>query len=271
MFDHLKRDISHAARSLLRSPAFSLIAALTLALAIGANTAIFSVVDAVLMDPLDFPDANELVLIRGTAPGTDMNEDFPLGPEFYLEYGESARSLEDLAYVGGGQTTVRAGEEVDRLFIATGPPSLFSTLGVAPILGRLPTEDDPEGTVAVLSHWLWTDWFGRDPNVLGRAGEVSGQSSLKSGHDGATNTGCLAGGKDAHAGGGELVIHPDPITIHPEVQGPGQIESRPETMSHAKEICLNSLPTVKGHHLIGDALHTSLEPKGNPTQGSQHA
>ncbi|MGH7476304.1 MAG: hypothetical protein ACRELD_08445 [Longimicrobiales bacterium] len=113
MLDHWKRDFTHAARSLLRAPAFSVIAALTLALAIGANTAIYSVVDAVLLDPLSFPEPDELVVIRGTAPGTDMDEEFTLGPEFYLEYGESARSLEDLAFYGWGQTTVRAGTQVD--------------------------------------------------------------------------------------------------------------------------------------------------------------
>jgi putative ABC transport system permease protein len=174
MFDAWKRDLTHAVRSLRRAPAFSLIAALTLALAIGANTAIFSVVDAVLLDPLDYPDADELVVIKGTAPGTDMEEEFPLGPEFYLEYGESARGLEELAFVGGGQTTVRAGDQTDRLFIAAGPPSLYATLRVAPVLGRLPGPNDEEGEVAVLSHWLWTDWFGRDPDVVGKTVQVSG-------------------------------------------------------------------------------------------------
>ena len=93
MFDAWMRDLTHGARSLMRAPAFSIIAALTLALGIGANTAIFSVVDAVLLDPLSFDDADELVVIRGTAPGTDLEEEFQLGPEFYLEYSESARGL----------------------------------------------------------------------------------------------------------------------------------------------------------------------------------
>lgn len=175
MLDGWKRDFVHAARSLLRAPSFSTIAALTLALAIGANTAIFSVVDTVLLDPLSFPEPDELVVIRGTAPGTDLSEEFGLGPEFFLEYSESARGLEDLAFVFGGQTTVRSGELVERLFISLGPPSLFSTLGVTPVLGRLPNVEDEEGQVAVLSHWLWTDWFGRDPNVIGRTIEVSGE------------------------------------------------------------------------------------------------
>ena len=175
MFETWTRDLTHAARSLLRAPTFTIIAVLTLALAIGANTAIFSVVDTVLLDPLSFPEPDELVVIRGTAPGTDLEEEFGLGAEFYLTYKESARALEDLAFAGGGQTTVRSGAHVERLFIATGPPSLFTTLGVTPVIGRIPTMEDEEGTVAVISHWLWNDWFGRDRDVLGQTIEVSGQ------------------------------------------------------------------------------------------------
>ena len=175
MPDGWNRDLTHAVRSLLRTPTFSAVAALTLALAIGANTAIFSVVKTVLLDPLSFPEPDELVVIRGTAPGTDMPEEFSLGPEFYLVYGEDARSLEDLTFVFGGQTSVRSGELVERLFVAFGPPSLFTTLGVTPVVGRLPTMEDEEGRVAVISHWLWSDWFGRDPGVIGKPIEVSGE------------------------------------------------------------------------------------------------
>jgi putative ABC transport system permease protein len=175
MFDAWKRDFTHAARGLLRAPGFTTVAALTLALAIGATTAMYSVVDAVLLDPLSFPEPDELVVIRGTAPGTDLAEEFPLGPEFYLEYSESARTLENLAFAGGGQTTVRLGDNVERLFIATGPPSLFTTLGVTPVVGRLPGMSDEEGQVVVLSHWLWSDWFGRDPDAVGQTIHVGGQ------------------------------------------------------------------------------------------------
>ena len=175
MLETWKRDLTHAVRSLLRAPTFTIVAALTLALAIGATTAIFSVVQTVLLDPLSFPEPDELVFISGTAPGTDMQEEFGLGAEFYLTYKENARSLEDLAFAGSGQTTVRSGEHVERLFIATGPPSLFTTLGVTPVIGRIPTMQDEEGTVAVISHWLWNDWFGRDRGVLGQTIEVSGQ------------------------------------------------------------------------------------------------
>ena len=174
MFETWTRDLTHAARRLLRAPAFSVIATLTLALAIGANTAIFSVVKGVLLDPLSFPNPDQLVVIRGTAPGTDLGDEFGLGPEFYLTYKDNARALKDLAFTGGVQTTVRSGEHTERLFIASGPPSLFSTLGVTPEVGRVPTMEDPEGQVVVLSHRLWSEWFARDPGVVGKTVEVSG-------------------------------------------------------------------------------------------------
>ena len=174
MFETWTRDLTHAARRLLRAPAFSVIAAVTLALAIGANTAIFSVVKGVLLDPLSFPNPDQLVVVRGMAPGTDLGEEFGLGPEFYLTYKDNARALEDLAFAGNVQTTVRSGEHIERLFVATGPPSLFSTLGVTPELGRVPTMEDPEGQVVVLSHRLWSEWFGRDPGIVGKTIEVAG-------------------------------------------------------------------------------------------------
>lgn len=107
MLESWKRDLTHAARSLVRAPAFAAIAVLTLALAIAANTAMFSVVDAVLLDPLRFPEPDELVVVKGTAPGLDLGDEFELGPEFYLTYQENAAALRDLTFVGGGQTTVR--------------------------------------------------------------------------------------------------------------------------------------------------------------------
>ena len=175
MLEGWTRDLTHAARSLRRTPSFTIIAALTLALAIGANTAIFSVVKTVLLDPLSFPEPDELVVVRGMAPGTDLGDEFGLGPEFYLAYKENARALEDLAFAGNAQTTVRSGDRAERLFIAPGPPSLFSTLGVTPVVGRLPTMEDAEGQIVVLSHWLWNDWFGRDPAIAGKTIEVSGE------------------------------------------------------------------------------------------------
>ncbi len=171
----LGSDLRYAVRNLARAPGFTLAAALTLAVGIGANAAIFSVVDTVLLDPLAFPDPDRLVSIRASAPGSDLPEEFGPGSEFFVQYRENATKLEDLGLFEQGQTTVRAGQEVERLFISSASPSLFSTLRVEPLIGRLPTEEDDEGEVVVISHWLWTTWFGGDSTVLGQSVEVSGR------------------------------------------------------------------------------------------------
>ena len=173
--DDWSRDVAQAGRALARVPGFTAVTVFTLMLAIGANTAIFAVVDAVLLDPLDFPAADRLVVIRASAPGTDLPDEFGPAPEFYVQYSEQADMLEDLAAYAQGQTTVRADEQIDRLFVVQATPSLFTTLGVRPALGRVPTPRDERGGVMVISHGMWTTWFGADTAVVGRSYEVSGR------------------------------------------------------------------------------------------------
>jgi predicted permease len=169
------RGLKHAARGLTRAPTFTAVAILTLALAIGANAAIFSVVKPVLLDPLPFPNADRLVFIGGTAPGTNMPEDLGVPDELYLEYKSTVPSLEDMGIYGTGSSTTRAEDRVDQLFLTQATPSFFTTLGVQPLLGRLPTEED-DGSVVVLSEWLWREWFASDPEILGRSYEFAQQT-----------------------------------------------------------------------------------------------
>jgi putative ABC transport system permease protein len=172
LFRGFLQDLRIALRSLKKSPGFAATAVLTLALAIGANTAIFSVIHAVLIDPLAFPEPDRLVSILGSAPGSDVSGTFGLGDEFYVEYQENAKTLEDVALYAEMQTTMKADDHVERLFMSTASPSLFSTLRVEPVIGRLPTEEDEEGEVVVISHSLWMNWFGGDPSVLGRTFDI---------------------------------------------------------------------------------------------------
>jgi predicted permease len=162
------RDFTYAARSLGRAPGFTLVVVTTLALAIGANATIFSVVNAVLLEPLPFPHADRLVYIGGTAPGTDQPADFGVADELYFEYRESVPALEDIALYGTGSSTSRAEGQVDQLFLTRATPSFFTTLGAQPQLGRLPTDADND-TVVVISDWLWRSWFGADEKVIGRS------------------------------------------------------------------------------------------------------
>ncbi len=166
------RDFKLAARSLARAPLFTVVIVMTLALAIGANTAIFSVVRSVLLEPLPFPDADRLVYIGGTAPGTDLPADLGVPDELYLEYDESVPTIEDLGTYGTGSSTTRAEGHTEQLFLTRATPSLFTTLGARAVVGRLPNEDDDD-SVVVLSNWLWQDWFGADPEVVGRSYEFA--------------------------------------------------------------------------------------------------
>jgi putative ABC transport system permease protein len=162
------RDFKHAARGLLRAPGFTLVVVATLALAIGANATIFSVVNAVLLEPLPYPNADRLVHIGGTAPGTDQPPELGVPDELYFEIRESAPALEDVAIYGTGSSTSRAEGHVDQLFMTQATPSFFSTLGAQPLHGRLPAEADAN-TVVVISHTLWRTWFGSRLDVLNKS------------------------------------------------------------------------------------------------------
>ena len=175
LFEALFTDLRDASRSLRRSPGFACAAVVTLAVSIGANTAIFTVVEAVVLAPFGFSEPDRLVAIRASAPGSDVRGEISVGAEFYVQYRENAKTLEDLGMLQTAQTTVHAGTQSERLFIAAASPSVFSTLRVKPLIGRLPTDADEEAEVAVISHWLWTTWFGGDASILGKPIEVSGR------------------------------------------------------------------------------------------------
>jgi len=174
MLERWLRDFKYAARSLGRAPGFTLIVIATLALAIGAIAAIFSVVDAVLLDPLPYPNADRLVHIGGTAPGTDQPAELGVPDELYFEYRDSVPGLEDLGLYGTGSSTTRAEGHVDQLFLTQATPSFFTTLGAQPLRGRLPTDQD-DNRVVVISSWLWETWFGSDPGVIGKSYTFAGE------------------------------------------------------------------------------------------------
>jgi putative ABC transport system permease protein len=166
-------DFVHALRCLRRAPRFVALAAGTLGLALGALAGIFSVVEAVLLRPLPFPDPDRLVFIVGSAPGTEMPAQIGASPELYVQY-QDAQLLEDIAFQGfGGARTIRAGDRSERISIWSTSTSLFSTLGVQPAFGRFPVREDAS-KVAVISHQLWTTMFASDPDVIGRTVEADG-------------------------------------------------------------------------------------------------
>ena len=165
-------DLRHAWRALLRTPGFLVTCVGTLALAIGAVAGMFSVVNTVLLRPLPFEEPERLVALAGTAPGSDLPERFELGNDFYLHYKENSKLLDGLFVFGGGTSTLRTENRVERIPMAWPSNDMYGTLGVRPQLGRLPVAEDGDDVV-LISDQLWSSWFGRDPSVIGKSYFVS--------------------------------------------------------------------------------------------------
>jgi predicted permease len=169
-------EIRHVTRRLLRSPGFTAISVLTLALGIGANTAIFSVVNGVLLRPLPFSDAGELVGLWHSAPGIGIPE-FEQSNTTYTMYEERNRSFVDVGLSNPFTFNLTGGGDPVRVASASATSSLFRVLRVSPGLGRGFTEEDDQfgaEDVVILSNDLWKTRFGSDPNILDRAITLDG-------------------------------------------------------------------------------------------------
>jgi putative ABC transport system permease protein len=170
MMEVFWRDVRFAVRSLLRSPAFTAIAVLTLALGIGANTAIFSVVYSVLLRPLAYAEPERLISIRAAYSETGA-QDIPASQPEYHDYLQGVSALEDLAAVYPISINLTGLGEPQRIQASVVSDNYFRFLGVAPALGRDFTPDDDRGQigyVVIVSHDLWQKRFGGDPGVIGK-------------------------------------------------------------------------------------------------------
>lgn len=163
----LLRDLRYGARTLLKSPGFTLVAVLALALGIGANTAMFGIVHAVLLRPVPYPDPDRLLQVSGSGRG------FRLGAVSYLnflDWQRRARSFEAMAAYRTDNFNVTGQANPERLRGAMASASVFDVLGLRPLAGRTFTgEDDRRGAapVAVVTSTLWRTKFGGDPSVVG--------------------------------------------------------------------------------------------------------
>jgi putative ABC transport system permease protein len=166
------RDLRHAWRALLRTPGFLVTSVVTLGLAIGAVTGMFDVVNTVVLKSLPFPDSRRLMVIEGTAPGSDLPERFGVGPEFYMHYKERSKLIDGIFVFGSGTSTFRTANRVERIGMAWPSNDVYATLGVRPQVGRLPVPEDGN-RVVVISDQLWSGWFGRDRSVIGKSYFVS--------------------------------------------------------------------------------------------------
>jgi predicted permease len=174
-------DVRFAARSLLKTPAITFVVVLTLAVAIGANTAIFSVVESVLLKPLPYPDEDRVVRVAATVH-TVGGERGDRGNAFsdrgYWLFANNNHSFAKFGAYGGPLPVPLTGDGAARqVSAAVMTLSAFEALGVLPELGRFPTaqEDSPGGTaVALLSHDLWVSQYGADPAIVGRVIAIDG-------------------------------------------------------------------------------------------------
>lgn len=172
----LAQDLRYAVRLLLKSPGFTLLAAITLALGIGANAAIFSVVNSVLLRPLPYQSPDRLMFVYSQFPSMNFDR-FWVDPMEYWEYREKNRSFEKLGAYVTGAVNVSGGEEPVRADAALASAGLFEALGVDAQLGRYygAAEDLPNGDpVTVISDGLWRRAFGADRGILGRRIKVDG-------------------------------------------------------------------------------------------------
>jgi predicted permease len=170
----LLQDVRYTFRQLNRSRGFALVAILTLALGIGANTAIFSVVDSILLEPLPFPQQDRLVQLSA---GSDYYN-YPKG--WIREYQRRSRTLAGVSgYSLNAEYNITGGAAADRAFGSTASTNLFDTLGVRPQLGRFfnsSEESVGQDRVIVLSDGFWRQRFGADPGVIGRSILLDGVS-----------------------------------------------------------------------------------------------
>lgn len=172
------RHIRHALRKLALTPGFTSLSILTLAIGIGATTAIFSVVNAVLLRPLPYPESDRLIVTKHNAAGVNL---FGIGlsDALYFHYRDHIQAFEDLALVDNEAATLTGDTTPERLQATVATASFFRVLRTPPALGRAFTEEEehPDAVpVVIISDGLWQRRFGSDPDILGRQVLIDGVS-----------------------------------------------------------------------------------------------
>ncbi len=174
-FEELIADLRYGARTLFKNPGFAVLAVLTLGLGIGANTAIFSVINGVLLKPLPYENGNRLVLIQQSASQPNQ-ANFGVSIKELYDYRTQLASFDGLVEFHQMSFDLLRRGEPDRVATGVVSPNFFDVLGIKPILGRtfIATDDD-EGSeaVLVLGHSYWQTKFGADPNIIGQVFEMN--------------------------------------------------------------------------------------------------
>src|SRR5215472_461497 len=182
----LIQDLRQGLRQLLKSPGFAAVAVITFALGIGANTAIFSVVNAVLLRPLAFKDSDGLVRIWHVPPKKSFPgmTTFAVSAANYLDWQNQNHAFSRMAIYTYHGFTYTGGDKAEQVDAGAVSSEFFSTLGVQPMLGRVPTpeEDQPgRSQVVVLSHRFWQEHFGSSHEIVGHQIALDGTTYLVAG------------------------------------------------------------------------------------------
>jgi len=171
------QDLRYAARMLRKNAALTIVIVLSLAVGIGANTAIFSVVNALLLKPLPYPEPDRLAILWLRSPGIGIPQDWP-SPGQYMDIKAENHSFDELSISIGGSFNLTGLDRPERLEGMRTSSTLLDMLGAKPLLGRtlLAEEDQPgKPPVALLTHGLWKRLFGGDPQIVGRSLTLNGK------------------------------------------------------------------------------------------------
>lgn len=169
-WDVLRQDLVYAARSLGRTPGFALTAVLVVALGVGANTAVFSLADFVLVRPLPYRDADRLVKLWQHTPGYETMEPSPAN---YRDWKAMTTSFSEMGAYSGWEVNLVGAGDPKRIEVLAATHEVLPMLGVSPSKGRIFTAQDAED-VLLLSHALWQSQLGGDPNIVGKAVRLDG-------------------------------------------------------------------------------------------------
>ena len=172
----LAKDVAYAVRMLAKSPGFTLAAILSLAIGIGANTSIFSILDALLLRPLPYKDAGRLVILWNRSPGLNITEDW-FSTAQYFDIKTGHHGFEQVAIAIGGNYNLTSRGEPERVGTIRVSSSLLPMLGQSAVLGRtFSAEEDSPGrpATAVLSYGMWTRHYGADPRMIGQSVTLNG-------------------------------------------------------------------------------------------------
>jgi predicted permease len=180
----LIRDLRHAARGFARSPLFTLVAVVTLAIGTGATTAVFSVVDGVLLKPLAYPEPDELVAVWHDAPGapglTAVAGGLQMSPSMMVTFQDESRSFEQIGAWVPTTVNVTGFAEPEQVTAVLVTSQTLAAFGVPPLLGRwigLEGEDPNDSPVTMLSYGYWQERFGGDPDIIGKRIEAMAVSA----------------------------------------------------------------------------------------------